>query len=92
MANCRDCNPHPLYGTTPAGSFPANPWGLQDMNGNVWEWTADCWHGDDAACPQRVIKGGAWYYYSANATTSARARSPAGQGSYTIGIRVVCRP
>jgi len=92
MANCRDCNPQPIYGSTPAGSFPANPWGLSDMNGNVWEWTADCWQPDAAQCPQRVIKGGSWYYYSANATSRARARNQPGQGSYNIGIRVVCQP
>jgi formylglycine-generating enzyme required for sulfatase activity len=91
MANCRDCNARPIYGSTPAGSFPANPWGLVDMNGNVWEWTEDCWPGD-AACAARVIKGGSWYYYSPNATVKARARNEAGQGSYNIGIRVVCRP
>lgn len=89
MANCRDCNPQPIYGSMPAGSFPANPYGLVDMNGNVWEWTEDCWNG---ACAQRVIKGGSWYYYSANATVRARSRNDAALGSYNIGVRVLCAP
>jgi formylglycine-generating enzyme len=41
-------------GTSPAGSFPANGYGLHDMTGNVWEWTCDYFtprHAAPAASP-----------------------------------------
>ena len=47
-------------GTSPVGSFPPNAWGLVDMIGNVWEWTADRFsvpRGLDTG-PDRVLKGG----------------------------------
>lgn len=40
--------------TAPVGSFPANSYGLHDMAGNAWDWTADWWteaHPDDPDKP-----------------------------------------
>ena len=42
-ANCGDCRSKwSQLKTAPVGSFPANPWGIYDMHGNVTEFTQDC--------------------------------------------------
>ena len=72
-----------------AGTFPPNPYGLHDMEGNVFEWVEDCWNPThegapaDASprggdCKRRVAKGGAWYYEAEFARPSARMSFPKG--------------
>jgi formylglycine-generating enzyme required for sulfatase activity len=58
--------------TVPASSFAANPWGLYNVHGNAWQWTADCWHGNYDGAPSdgsgwttgcsrgHVVRGGSW--------------------------------
>lgn len=71
--------------THEVGSLQANPFGLFDMNGNLWEWVQDGWdsnyyrqYQDKPAfnpCvlpfnnPQRVLRGGSW------ASTAIQSRS-----------------
>lgn len=87
-ANCRECDEGPIrHETLPVASYPANPWGLHDTAGNVWEWTSSCW---DQACRRRAVRGGAWYYFAPAARSASRAGEAPEGGGYAIGFRLVC--
>jgi formylglycine-generating enzyme required for sulfatase activity len=86
--------------TTPVGSFPLNPWGLADMHGNVWEWTAD-WYGPyaegsasnidphgPASGAKRVIRGGSWFFDANSARCGLRYTHAPQDRGFSLGFRV----
>lgn len=88
--------------TTPVGSFSANGFGLTDMEGNVWEWTQDCWNADYRAahmptdgapwmsgdCDRRVVRAGAFNTTPAFARSAYRFWEVGQLRSAFIGFRV----
>ncbi|MEM5370768.1 SUMF1/EgtB/PvdO family nonheme iron enzyme [Paraburkholderia azotifigens] len=102
MANCKDCgDPYHKEAPEPVGSFAANPNGLYDMNGSVWEWVSDCWHNsyqsapadghawDAPGCNMRVIRGGSWREGSDYMLSSTRFKYSQSVRQSQDGFRVV---
>ena len=100
-ANCKECGaPSHNEGPAPVGSFAANPYGLYDMNGSVWEWVADCWHNsykdapadgrvwDGPNCSARVIRGGSWREGAPYMVSSTRFKYDASVRHSQNGFRV----
>jgi formylglycine-generating enzyme required for sulfatase activity len=100
-ANCSQCGSQwDGHQAAPVGQFKANPYGLYDTSGNVWEWTCSAWHdqfdGQEQQCARmdefgsRVLRGGSWAYDSKYMRSSVRGEFDAGIRYNNFGFRVLC--
>jgi formylglycine-generating enzyme required for sulfatase activity len=87
--------------TSPVGSFLPNAFGLYDVHGNAWEWTAD-WHDDryyahsplddpkgPAAGSVRVRRGGSWHTWAFYARSSYRNWNSPDTRYTLVGMRLL---
>ena len=91
-----------LNKTQEVGSYPPNAWGLFDMCGNVWEWTAD-WYAlyqtDKRVDPtgpeigsRRVNRGGCWLDDAVACRAARRHADNPDFHSPNVGFRFILVP
>lgn len=93
-----DCTDGFAY-TAPVGGKKPNPFGLHDMLGNVWEWTADRYHDNYNGAPDdgsawtsggkdRVLRGGSWLNRDGHIRAAERNPDEATDHDNFTGFRV----
>lgn len=93
----RNTDENGYTGLAPVGCFPANGYGLYDMVGNAWKWTASLYSPERASTVpasrvERVIKGGSFMCssnYCQRFRPSARQPQESGFSSMHLGFRTV---
>jgi len=87
--------------THPVGEKRPNAWGLHDVHGNVWEWTASPYSreydgsemlGADEGGGDRVLRGGSWRYEPRALRSAARPELGPASSHGNRGVRLICRP
>jgi formylglycine-generating enzyme required for sulfatase activity len=86
-----------IRGTTVVGSYPegASPFGVEDMGGNVWEWTssvADHYPGNTTASKLYgsklyIIRGGGWFDVKDQIASYYRNSAVPGTANDDLGFR-----
>ncbi len=88
------------WGPAPVRSFPPNPFGLHDLDGNLSEWVDDCWHDNyvraprdstawvNPGCARRVVRGGSWGSAPDQVRSAYRIGVAADARSARVGFRV----
>ena len=85
--------------TCDVGRYQPNAWGLNDMHGNVWEWTSSTYASypykdttSDTLTPQtrKVIRGGSFYDRPIRSRSAMRLAYPTWQKTFNVGFRVIC--
>lgn len=89
------------WGPAPVARFRANAFDVHDLEGNVREWVADCWHDGyrraptkgeawvNPGCRTRVVRGGAWSNAPAQTRAAWRSQAEADATNALTGFRVV---